>query len=995
MADGAVDGAVIIDSTLSTTGFKAGSKELQSAIKSLNSKVESLGTSLTKALSGGSSSVAKFNGSAEELKNKIADIENKMSEFGNKKIPTEDYAFLKSKIEETEKSLVRLQEKEEKMSALGVKEDSSAWKSLQYDIGKAKEELFAYEDEKFNMEQGGWAYQDAPDTAEYQQLQSQLDYVRQKYAEVTEAAEENSAQLNQNQATADETESRFKRFASTLGGAVLGSLQKFGKTAANAATNGLKKLGANALKTIFPFSNVKQTVGGAEKSIAALGKKITGLWSMLKRMAIRKALSSVIQGAKEGFQNLAQYYGAFNNDMSALSSGLGQLKNSFAAAFAPILSIVAPILLQLISLLTTAAEKVGMFFAALGGSSTFVRATKVQKNYAGSLNDTAKASKKAYGAALDLDERHDIKNKDDGSGGGGGGAGGSGGGFETVTIDSKIKEFVAQIKDAFNSGDFEKVGDLIGQKINSVFRRINKAVSWNTVGDKITKTVTGFTRILNSLVDAVDWNLIGDTFAQGFNTIVNTVDLLADGINWQNLGAKIATGVNGLFKGIDLKKLGKTAGDIINIPIEFLYGAVETIKWSDIGLKLSDGVNSLFSTINWEKAGKTLGDGIKGVLDAITTGIQNINWQEIGNDIADFVGSINWNGVIDSLVAGLGAAIGGLATLIWGLIEDSWNDVVDWWKETAYEDGEFTIEGLLDGIVEKLKNIGKWIVDHIFKPFINGFEKAFKIGSPSRVMKDEGGFIGSGLINGLKAKIPSLVNVISSIKSKFSTLSKLKTSALTWGKDVCSNLANGIRNGISKVGSAVTKVAEKIKSIIGFSEPEDGPLSNFHTYMPDMLQLMADGINKNKGIALDAVSGVAQSIKERLNNGSYSIGFNFENETDSVLGDFTDKFVDEFSELFQRLQAIANNVSFVVPQAATNITPYTANDDSRNPEAFADKVFELVLELLKGIKFGDNDNDPSKWTIEGDVIIDGDKAGRVLAKPVVKEINRGKLKITT
>lgn len=60
-------------------------------------------------------------------------------------------------------------------------------------------------------------------------------------------------------------------------------------------------------------------------------------------------------------------------------------------------------------------------------------------------------------------------------------------------------------------------------------------------------------------------------------------------------------------------------------------------------------------------------------------------------------------------------------------------------------------------------------------------------------------------------------------------------------------MASGIKNNIHKVTSAVNSVASKIKNLLGFSEPEEGPLSNFHTYMPDMIDLMTKGIKDNVG----------------------------------------------------------------------------------------------------------------------------------------------------
>ena len=51
-------------------------------------------------------------------------------------------------------------------------------------------------------------------------------------------------------------------------------------------------------------------------------------------------------------------------------------------------------------------------------------------------------------------------------------------------------------------------------------------------------------------------------------------------------------------------------------------------------------------------------------------------------------------------------------------------------------------------------------------------------------------------------------------------------------------------------------VAGKIKGFLGFSEPDEGPLSDFHTYMPDMIDLMTKGISGGKAKVRDALGAL-------------------------------------------------------------------------------------------------------------------------------------------
>ena len=51
----------------------------------------------------------------------------------------------------------------------------------------------------------------------------------------------------------------------------------------------------------------------------------------------------------------------------------------------------------------------------------------------------------------------------------------------------------------------------------------------------------------------------------------------------------------------------------------------------------------------------------------------------------------------------------------------------------------------------------------------------------------------------------------------------------------------------------VSNVAQTVKDFLGFSEPEKGPLSNFHTYAPDMMDLFAKGIRDNENVITDQI----------------------------------------------------------------------------------------------------------------------------------------------
>lgn len=103
------------------------------------------------------------------------------------------------------------------------------------------------------------------------------------------------------------------------------------------------------------------------------------------------------------------------------------------------------------------------------------------------------------------------------------------------------------------------------------------------------------------------------------------------------------------------------------------------------------------------------------------------------------------------------------------------------------------------------------------------------------------------------------VNAWSDIKDKFGKVwGNLKDAfnlddALNWGKDLVGNFIGGIKAKAADLKEELKGVADKVKAFLGFSEPEEGPLSDFHTYAPDMMKLFAKGIKDNTDIVTDQI----------------------------------------------------------------------------------------------------------------------------------------------
>lgn len=447
------DGTILIDTEINADGMKAGSKEVEAAVRRMASSVTDLGTKARTALNKQVDSFAKLNQEYAAQAKKVDELKRKVAEYGNQKVPTEEYREIQAQIDQATTKMNRLIAQQERFEAMGGSQKSNTYKKYQYDIDELANTIKYAEGELRDLEETGKAFTFGSDTKEAAADMERLASAERKLADMNNRLGTSyssiKGQVNDYNNALTKTNTQQQK-ASASGNKLSKSLSNTGKSAKSASFGIGRMLGTSIL-----FSFVFQ------------------------------AISGVMNAMKDGFTNLAQYSSTTNNSISMLWSSLERLKNSLATAFAPILNVVAPILSKFIDMLSTAASYVSMFFAFLSGQSTYTRAIAVQKDYAASLADTASGAQDAAdatNAAADAAERYlspldDINrftDQNNGGGGGGGAPGGSGGGggtgsgplFEEVPIDNKfaslldsVLDKLKQIRDIFVDGFWDGLGD--------------------------------------------------------------------------------------------------------------------------------------------------------------------------------------------------------------------------------------------------------------------------------------------------------------------------------------------------------------------------------------------------------------------------------------------------------------------------------------------------------------------------------------------------------
>ena len=355
------------------------------------------------------------------------------------------------------------------------------------------------------------------------------------------------------------------------------------------------------------------------------------------------------------------------------------------------------------------------------------------------------------------------------------------------------------IKDFFKEhGDEIKAGLLAAW---NVIRSVLTAV-WNvirTVALAVFGDLQEFWRqhgesIMNALVTA--WNTIQSILVGVWNVIKTVATTIFGGLQsfWQKHGEQITEALVNVWNII--KNVLTAVWTIISTIARTIFNGLKAF-WDTWGNTILTAISGVWEVIKavFSTAFNVIAD-LFAVFAALFSGDWGALWENVKQLVSDIFGGIV--NIVSTILSAVWNVISSIFTTIWnfisGVAQNIWSAVT-----TAFTN-------ILTGITTTVTNIKDAIV--------NGFTAA-----------------------------------IDWIKS-------LPAQAIQWGADIINGIVDGIKGAIGAVGDAVSGVANKIKSFLGFSEPDEGPLSDFHTYMPDMIDLMSKGITAGKEKVRKALEGI-------------------------------------------------------------------------------------------------------------------------------------------
>ena len=379
------------------------------------------------------------------------------------------------------------------------------------------------------------------------------------------------------------------------------------------------------------------------------------------------------------------------------------------------------------------------------------------------------------------------------------------------------------------------IGEGIRNVVVPIFEGIRTAavVAFEEIQQAVAKVAPGIAQFFKELssgkVDKKKWTDIGESIGR---IAVGVVAVIAAVKGISAIFGVITTVISVVKAVISVIKLAFVVVKSI-ITVIKVVGAVISVLASAFGpviLAIAAAIAiGVLLWKNWDKIREAAGnllEGIKATIgnvrDAIVTGIQAaIDW--ITSLPAE---ALKWGSdIIDGIVSGIQSAVGRVGEAVKGVADK----IKSFLGFSEPEDGP-------------LSDFHTYMPDMIDL-------MASGITSGKKKVKDA--------LEGIKATIGNVRDaIVTGIQAAIDWITSLPAEALKWGSDIIDGIVSGIQSAVGRVGEAVKGVADKIKSFLGFSEPEDGPLSDFHTYMPDMIDLMASGITSGKKKVKDALEGM-------------------------------------------------------------------------------------------------------------------------------------------
>lgn len=368
----------------------------------------------------------------------------------------------------------------------------------------------------------------------------------------------------------------------------------------------------------------------------------------------------------------------------------------------------------------------------------------------------------------------------------------------------------------FMQGNNSLLGSLLEKAGVDVDKfRANIIKIWGNIKTILTAVWQGIKNVAIPIFQTI-WGVIKTVF----EAIGKIIDKIAP--QFANLADQLANGNIDTDKWV---KVGEAIAKIIAVIVGVVAAVKTVIAVVRTVTSVVKGVSAVISFVS-----SPVGLVILAIMALIAVGILLYkNWDKI----KAFAIRI-WTAIKDFFV-NIFTSIGNFFTSIWEGISTFFSSVWNGIKET--------VSGAVSAVWETISTVFSTIWE-----FISGVATNIWTSITTAF---------TNILSGITGTIGNIKDsIVTGFTAAIDWIKSLPAQALQWGADIINNIVEGIKGAVGKVGEAVSGVASKIKGFLGFSEPDEGPLSDFHTYMPDMIDLMTKGISAGKAKVRDALGAL-------------------------------------------------------------------------------------------------------------------------------------------
>lgn len=356
-----------------------------------------------------------------------------------------------------------------------------------------------------------------------------------------------------------------------------------------------------------------------------------------------------------------------------------------------------------------------------------------------------------------------------------------------------------------------------------------------------------------------------ETIPQAWDSLVSKFQSIPEW--WSGIWQQVADFFSGIWQSM---MENPVLSSIVTTIQELWQNAVTTLQgiWSGL-TEIASGA--------WELLKNTILAPVLLLIDLVTGDFTQLasDAQNIWQNIQDAASQI-WSGIQQVVTSFAEGLVTHVVTLVTGFM-DTLSSLWDMIKQTALN----TWENLKNSVVQTATNLK----DSAIQAFQNLKESAYQkwqemkqnahdswenlkssVVQTAQNLKESAVQAFHNMVSGIGNALSSLGSTVrNGFWSAISFITSLPSQAVQWGRDFIDGIVSGIRNAIGRVRDAVSDVASTIRSFLHFSVPDEGPLTEYESWMPDFMQGLAKGIEKSKSVVADAIEGVSKDMTINAN----------------------------------------------------------------------------------------------------------------------------------